>query len=112
VNLQYNDSSALPFYSLDGVLTGNASKSDADALFYNRTGPLTANGRDLTGWFSVPYRNDTSKYMVIQTICSTPTKVNGIFLCQFNLNEGLLSRGRIALGSDSNLTFAEGVAPG
>ncbi|ESZ92408.1 cellobiose dehydrogenase [Sclerotinia borealis F-4128] len=111
VNIQYSNSSELPFYGLSGVLTGNVSKTDADDLYHHRAGPLSGPGRLLTGWINVPYPNDTSKYMTVQTICSRPTAVNGSFVCQFNLNEGLLSRGRVALGTGGNLVFSDGVGP-
>ncbi|CAD6444578.1 077e612e-0d67-4046-bbe9-45751a8e31cc [Sclerotinia trifoliorum] len=112
ITFQYKNSSEIPFYSLSGVLTGtNVIKADADDLYYRRTGPLAANGRELTGWINVPYPNDATKSMTAQTICSRPTAVNGSFTCQFNLNEGLLSRGSVALGKDGNLVFGEGVGP-
>ncbi|RAL65913.1 hypothetical protein DID88_005575 [Monilinia fructigena] len=93
ITFQYSNSSEIPFYSLSGALTGDVNKADADDLYLRRTGPLTSPGRELTGWIKVPYPNDASKSMTIQTICSRPTSVDGNFNCQFCLNEGLLSRG-------------------
>ncbi|KAI9642064.1 hypothetical protein NHQ30_009935 [Ciborinia camelliae] len=111
ISFQYSDTAALPAYDVSGVLTGDVIKADADALYYNRTGPLTSPGRELNGWIKVPYPSDSSKYMTIQTICSRPTTNNGSFNCQFCLNEGLLSRGQVSLATDGSLTFADGVGP-
>ncbi|RDW65183.1 hypothetical protein BP5796_09875 [Coleophoma crateriformis] len=111
VAFTYNETDALPAYSLAGALTGaNVSKHDADMLFYNHSGPLTNTGRQLVAWITVDDKKSSTE-MTAQTICSNPTSINGTFNCQFNLNEGLLSRGRIGLGSDGNLTFADGVGP-
>ncbi|KAG4033704.1 hypothetical protein MFRU_004g02080 [Monilinia fructicola] len=112
ITFQYSNSSEIPFYSLSGALTGNVSKADADDLYLRRIGPLTGPGRELTGWINVPYPNDASKYMTVQTICSRPTSVDGNFNCQFCLNEGLLSRGRVALGDGGVMTFADGEGQG
>ncbi|QSZ36635.1 hypothetical protein DSL72_006516 [Monilinia vaccinii-corymbosi] len=112
ITLQYSNSSALPSYNMFGALAGNVSKADADDLYLRRTGPLASPGRELSGWIKVPYPHDASKYMVVQTICSRPTTVDGNFNCQFCLNEGALSRGRVALGQDGGMTFAEGEGRG
>lgn len=113
IQLTYNDSAALPFYSSSGMLAGvNVSKSDSDMLYYNHSGPLTNTGRQLVGWITVDDKQSKNPTpMTVQTICSTPTSVNGSFSCQFNLNEGLLSRGAITLGTDGNMAFADGVGP-
>lgn len=109
--MQYSNSSEIPFYSLSGALTGDVNKADADLLYHNRTGPLADPGREIVAWIDVPYPEDSSKHMTIQTICARPTTVDGVFNCQFNLNEGALSRGCIALAAGGNLTFVDGVGP-
>jgi len=112
VNLTYNDTAALPYFSTAEMIAtgGGVSQADKDMLFFNHTGPLTMVGRQLVGWITVNGTNDTVS-MTVQTICSTPTTVNGSFICQFNLNEGNLSRGRLALAADGTLTFVGGVGP-
>ncbi|KAM3089186.1 hypothetical protein ACMFMG_000797 [Clarireedia jacksonii] len=109
--LTYNDTNALPFFSLSGALTGvNMNKADKDNLFYHSAGPLTGTGRQLSAWITVNDTDSTTQ-MTAQAICSTPTAVNGTFACQFNLNEGLLSRGSIVLNSTGYLQYGAGVGP-
>lgn len=111
IAISLDDTSRAPFYSLSNVLNGSLPQADKDSLFFNRSGPLTSPGRQLVGWIEEPFPGNSSKSMVIQTLCSTPTAVDGQFACQWNLNEGLLSRGRIILATDGKLAFEGGVGP-
>ncbi|EFX02560.1 cellobiose dehydrogenase [Grosmannia clavigera kw1407] len=112
VSFTYNDTKALPYYNITGFYDGsNYIKADADLLFSQRAGPLTIVPRILCGWIKVAYPLDTSKYMNIQVICSSPNVEDGSFQCQFNLNEGALSRGRITLNTTGTLSFADGAGP-
>ncbi|KAL1311442.1 hypothetical protein AAFC00_001602 [Neodothiora populina] len=107
--ITYNDTDALPaFYDSEIFYGYNVSKTYKDDLYLNHAGPLTGTGRQLVTWITV---EDSGVEMTCQAICSTPTTTNGTFNCQFNLNEGLLSRGSIGLGTDGNLVFKEGVGP-
>lgn len=112
VSFTYNNTDALPYYNITGFYDGSSYvKADADLLFSQRAGPLTIVPRILCGWIKVPYPTDASKYMDIQIICSAPDTEAGSFSCQFNLNEGNLSRGRIGLNSNGTLKFADGSGP-
>lgn len=112
VSFTYDKADALPYYNITGFYDGsNYVKDDADLLFSQRAGPLSVVPRILGGWMKVVYPDDKTKYMNIQIICSAPNAENGSFTCQFNLNEGALSRGRITLNTNGTLSFADGAGP-
>ncbi|KAK3073408.1 hypothetical protein LTS18_014445, partial [Coniosporium uncinatum] len=106
VGMAWHKPDELPAFDTSGLFTGrNLNKEYTDMLFYNRSGPYTGTGRQLVGWISAADPKNSSVEMVIQIICSTPPSVNGSIGCQFNLNEGALSRGSITLESNGRLAF-------
>jgi len=105
VGMAWHKPDELPAFDPSGLFTGrNINKEYADMLFHNRSGPYTGTGRQLVGWLPATDPKNSSLEMVIQIICSTPS-FNGSIGCQFNLNEGALSRASITLDRSGRLAF-------
>ncbi|KAF2220308.1 cellobiose dehydrogenase [Elsinoe ampelina] len=106
-----DDPSRLPNNDLTGLFNGTVSRQDAEDLHFRRIGRLTNFGRQQAAWLGVEDPSNPEHEIVVQLICSTPTTIAGRFQCQFNLNEGILSRGGITILSNGTVGHLGGVGP-
>ncbi|TKX23117.1 GMC oxidoreductase-like protein 6 [Elsinoe australis] len=111
VTITYNDTAALPNNDLSGLWNGTIPRQDAEDLLLRRIGRLTNFGRQQAAWLPVQDPASPDLEMIVQIICSTPTTTAGSFQCQFNLNEGTLSRGGITIQSNGTIGPLVGRGP-
>ncbi|KAF4548552.1 GMC oxidoreductase-like protein 8 [Elsinoe fawcettii] len=106
-----DDPSRLPNNDLSGIFNGTVARKDAEDLLFRRSGRLTNFGRQQAAWLAVEDPTNSEHEVVIQLICSTPTTIAGRSQCQFNLNEGILSRGGVTILNNGTVANLGGTGP-
>ncbi|PNS19707.1 Cellobiose dehydrogenase [Sphaceloma murrayae] len=111
VTIRFANASALPNNDLSGLFNGSLPRAELEEFLLRRSGRLTNFGRQQAAWLPIQDPADPDLEMIVQLICSTPTTIAGTFNCQFNLNEGMLTRGGITITPSGAIDNLGGSGP-